>query len=336
MKKLWILIFLAIGIVLMSCETSTPTDNDDEDDLTPPAVPGGISLDENASIEDTIKIVWTENTEDDFSKYRVYRCVGQDSLPLYALKTETEINEYTDIGVDYGVTYFYRVSAMDRNDNESDKSAAFSAEAVNIYPPPVPTGFLVYGYNLPGEQPYIKLRWATNPAPDLDYYNIFRGSSRAVQADTNSEYFLTRLEETSYKDTNIVVGKSYYYRITAVDKGVLSSAPTTAESDLALPRPDLVFPENEMNLSSSQPTFEWDRVEGASRYKVIVRESLYSDEIWSGEAEQPDEGEIVSLSYPGTPALVSNQQYYWLVAVYSSDNTSANTYSNQTWSFYGR
>jgi fibronectin type 3 domain-containing protein len=333
MKRYGILLIGLLAILFMFCETTiSPEDEIDDTDTTAPAIPTGLAIDVNASIEDTIKVTWSANTDDDFDLYRVYRSVNTDSLLLYQQVSETHLNYYIDAGVDYGTLYFYRVSAVDENDNESDKSAAISYEPVNIFTPRTPTGFSAYGYNLPGESPYVELRWTPNTESDFLHYNVYRHTSRGFTSD--SAFFITQTTEAHYTDNTVDVGQRYYYRLTAVDKGLMASNPTSDESDLPLPQPSLVFPNNAATTTTLRPNLEWERVEDATKYEVIVQTSLYSGVVWTGEVTQPASGTTVNIGYPSEPALSNNTKYYWLVAVFSSDNTAANTYSDSTRYFF--
>ncbi|RKY55967.1 MAG: hypothetical protein DRP96_11805 [Candidatus Neomarinimicrobiota bacterium] len=334
-NKAILIVALALSLIFMFCDTGTGPEDDGANlnDTIPPSVPVGLTFDQNASIEDTIKIDWEENTDSDFDKYRVYRAVGADSLPLYEPVYETRLTTYTDAGMNYSTYYYYRISAVDKNGNESEKSAAVQALTVNINPPAKPTGFTVYAYNLPDETPSVELRWTANTESDFDHYSIYRHTTFALTT-TDSTYFIARTTNNMYIDTDVEVGTEYYYRITAVDKGLLSSIAVTAKSDTPLPRPSLNYPEKGITTETLRPGFSWERIEGASKYEVIVQTSLYSGEYHRIEVDQPSSGTEVTASYPSSPALVNGTKYYWLVAVFSSDNTAANTYSDSTWYFY--
>lgn len=334
MRQYGIVLVVLMAILFMFCETTiSPKDEIDDSDTTAPAIPTGLAIDVNASIEDTIEIKWDVNTDNDFDYYRLYRSVGVDSLPLYQQILETRLTSYIDAGVNYGTLYFYRVSAVDESNNESEKSDAVFYEPVNIFAPAVPTGLTAYGYNLPGESPYIELRWVPNTESDFLHYNVFRHTSRAFTSD--SAYFIKQTTETRYTDNDVGIGQMYYYRLTAVDKGLMPSGPTSDKSDQALPQPALVEPANGSTISITQTTFEWQRLDGAEKYKLIIQGSLIGDEKYSIEIAQPESGSTVSKSIiPSGIGLNSGIKYYWLVAVYSSGNTAANTYSAETWNFF--
>jgi len=333
-KGILILTFL-LSLAFMFCGTSTGPDDDiiDASDSTAPSVPIGLIVVEDSSVEDSIRIEWEANIDDDFDKYRVYRATGVDSLPLYVLVAETRHTYYMDNGMDYLTNYYYRISAVDKNTNESEKCTAVRGETVNINQPAMPMGFTVYAYNLPGEVPTVEVRWTANTESDLHHYSVYRHISNQLST-TDSTYFIAETAANSYIDTDVEVGTKYYYRITAVDKGNLPSSAVNAKYDTPLPQPSLNYPENMSTTTTLRPAFSWDRVEGASNYQVIIQKSRISDEYHRLVIDQPSSGNEVTANYPSSPALEYGTKYYWLVAVYSSDNTSANTYSDSTWYFY--
>jgi len=335
MKNKGILILtLLLALIFMFCETSTSPDDEDIDasDSTAPSIPIGLAVDENSSIEDSIKISWEANIDDDFDKYRVYRATGADSLPLYGLVLETRLTYYIDAGMEYNTNYYYRISAVDKNGNESEKCTAQLGITVNINPPVIPTEFTVYAYNLPGEVPSIEVRWTGNTESDMDHYSIYRHTT--LQLTTDSSYFVAQTTNNSYIDTDVDVGTKYYYRVTAVDKGLLASNAVNAKADTPLPQPSLINPVHGYNAETLRPSFSWERIENASKYEIVVQTSLLSGEYWRDEVSQPGSGGIVEIGYPSSPVLEYSTKYYWRVAVFSSDNTAANTYSDSTWSFW--
>ncbi|MBN2602194.1 MAG: fibronectin type III domain-containing protein, partial [Candidatus Marinimicrobia bacterium] len=190
-KGILILTFF-FAVIFMFCGTSTGPDDDniDPSDSTAPSIPIGLAVDEDASVEDSIKITWEANIDTDFDKYRVYRATGVDSLPLYGLVAETRLTYHRDTGMEYNTDYYYRISAVDKNLNESEKSAAILGTSVNINPPAIPSDFTVYAYNLPGEVPTVEVRWTANTESDLHHYSIYRHTT--LQLTPDSSFFISQ------------------------------------------------------------------------------------------------------------------------------------------------
>jgi subtilisin family serine protease len=97
-----------------------------EPDTTHPAVPAGLTA--TAGVQ-SVALEWADNAEADLASYRVYRDGVQIATPT--------ASTYTDTGLTAGVTYRYRVSAVDRSLNESALSDEVTA--VPLTPPIVDT-----------------------------------------------------------------------------------------------------------------------------------------------------------------------------------------------------
>jgi hypothetical protein len=127
MKKiLFSLIFLlGLSFIFIGCEERTYLFRPDH---TPPSVPKGFY---SITGDKAVWLFWEENDEDDFMEYRVYRKVeGETYYKRIAIPNKAE---YVDRKVNNGVTYYYAVSAVDEDDNESDLSDV-------IYDTPRPEG----------------------------------------------------------------------------------------------------------------------------------------------------------------------------------------------------
>jgi subtilisin family serine protease/chitodextrinase len=85
-------------------------------DTTPPAAPAGLTA--TAGVQ-SVSLDWADNGESDLASYRVYR----DGVQI----ATAAASAYTDSGLTAGVTYRYRVTAVDRSGNESVPSAEASA-----------------------------------------------------------------------------------------------------------------------------------------------------------------------------------------------------------------
>ena len=90
-------------------------------DATAPAVPSSLQTITRTST--SIRISWSGGTESDFDLFRIFRSVDNMS---YDLITETPLSDYTDSGLMIDTQYYYRISAIDKTGNESDRSSALT------------------------------------------------------------------------------------------------------------------------------------------------------------------------------------------------------------------
>lgn len=74
---------------------------------------------------DTIAISWNENSEEDLAGYRVWRREGEEEFRLLTPQVIKQ-NSYRDTSVEADKKYYYAVTAVDNEGNESQKSAIIS------------------------------------------------------------------------------------------------------------------------------------------------------------------------------------------------------------------
>jgi len=89
-------------------------------DTFAPAVPQGLLV---ISGKKSIALSWDSNAERDLDGYKVWR--REEGSPMFRLLTPQAIDapSFIDSEVEPGVRYEYAVSALDRNGNESERSA---------------------------------------------------------------------------------------------------------------------------------------------------------------------------------------------------------------------
>jgi hypothetical protein len=98
-------------------------------DRTPPSVPVGLT----ALVGDgEVTLQWSANAESDLAGYRLYRSAtfgGPYGLPIDA----PIANRSLDSGLTNFMTYYYAVSAVDQDGNESARSSDVSATPVSTF-----------------------------------------------------------------------------------------------------------------------------------------------------------------------------------------------------------
>ena len=128
MKKIFfnLIFLLGLSFIFIGCEEKVYVFRPDH---TPPSVPKGLY---SITGDEAVWLFWEENDEEDFAEYRVYRAKQGDEYYKRIARTKTA--SFTDNNVKNGKTYFYAVSAVDYDGNESDLS-------YETYDTPRPEGF---------------------------------------------------------------------------------------------------------------------------------------------------------------------------------------------------
>jgi hypothetical protein len=227
---------------------------------------------------------------------------------LNANRLFTSTNSLSIAGLDYNTKYYFAVSALDRNGNESALSLQQQGIPGNITSPAPPGGVDLVGENI--DYPKITIFWSANNEPDLAFYRVYRSTTPSGLADSTSIFAAVTKE--NFTDVKVETGVAYYYRITAVDKGGWESPPSSTVSDYVLPKIVLVSPVNYAYVGLS-PTFTWNGIMGAKKYNIVLTTSRIGGEIWNVEVD----ASTTKLAYTGKTRLISGNTYYWKVGAIS-------------------
>lgn len=192
-------------------------------------------------------------------KYNVYRSF-YSSYGYYKITT-TQNTYYEDRNVTPGTTYYYYITPTDGYWQEGASSDVVSATA-EITPP-------YYVYATQHNANRITVNWSA--VAGAKYYGVYRYD--------NSTYNYKKINviaTNSYTDYNIVKGRTYSYRITAI-RDRYETTPTYSDSIYV---PTTTYQE-ENNYFYTKPKnlkgtltygnkvkLEWDAVRGASNYSI--------------------------------------------------------------------
>lgn len=139
MKKIFfsLIVLLGLSFIFTGCEDKVYLFRPDH---TPPSVPKGLY---SVTGDKEVRLYWEENDEEDFAEYWVYRGLKDDKY--YKRIAITNVAKYVDKKVTNGVTYYYAVSAVDEDGNESDLSDVI----YYVYDTPRPegTGKIIQDYH---------------------------------------------------------------------------------------------------------------------------------------------------------------------------------------------
>ncbi|WP_440998744.1 fibronectin type III domain-containing protein [Fodinibius sp. SL11] len=117
-----IVITLCGFLVLTSCggSSTSPDDTDNNAPSAPTSLKG-------TSGDQEVVLTWDANTESDLTGYNLYRSTSSisDISGMDPVNGSNMIQaaEYTDTALENGTTYYYRLTAIDENENESSMSS---------------------------------------------------------------------------------------------------------------------------------------------------------------------------------------------------------------------
>ena len=239
----------------------------------------------NSSASGKPQLTWA--AVDGAAKYEIYRSTQQSTG--YSLLGTTTSTSYVNTGAAVGTTYYYKVRALNVDGAAGAYSSTVSGAAKAVAPA-APTVTMTYS-----DSGKPKLTWSA--VSGAASYRVYRSESRGTGYS-----LLGTTTSTSYVNTGAAVGKTYYYRVKAVN-----SAGTSAYSNIVSGRAKAAIPAAPRvtigkSSASGKPQLTWAAVDGAAKYE-IYRSTQQS----TGYSLL---GTTTSTSYVNTGAAVGTTYYY--------------------------
>ncbi|MFS1701970.1 hypothetical protein [Alteromonas sp. AMM-1] len=166
-----------------------------------------------------VVLSWVPLTDPDVKGYKIYRKDGSSFDLLDTLDSRTR-SSYADEGNFFkklkdGTEYEYQIVAYNQYDAIGPASASVVAQTK---PVPARVEGLVASESIPN----VVLNWQANPESDIGVYQVYRGSG------CSSLRKLASVKNTSYVDADVSGGRSYCYRVSAIDNDELEGNPSSS------------------------------------------------------------------------------------------------------------
>ncbi|GMQ61007.1 fibronectin type III domain-containing protein [Vallitalea maricola] len=220
---------------------------------TSPNTPQGV----NAISQDTrVNIKW--NKVDNADSYKIKRSTSP-SGPYTVIQEDIVDLQYTDTGVINGTEYYYVVSAVNKGGESNNSLEASVIPSAKL--PQTPTGLTAKS-----QQNGINLSW--NPIYNASSYTIKRSETAGGPYET----ILENTTDTSFSDSGLIFGTTYYYVITANNSIGISN-----NSEEIQGTPGQVLPEKPINIitkvKENNVYLTWDTANHAVSYNVMRSET---------------------------------------------------------------
>lgn len=247
-----------------------------------------------------IHLSW--NAVSNASSYAIYRSTSYSGT--YSQITTVGVPYYTDPNLPSGVTYYYKIKAVN-----SSASSAFSNSVQAATP--TDTGFLQAPDNFtvtPLSSEEIYLTWS--PVANALTYNIYR-----TTADTGNYVLLDSVNRPYYTDESVKLGTTYFYKVQAAYSGGTGPYSDVAAGSPLLKGDTLAVPTNvaASGIDSASILVTWGVVNNATYYQVHRSTSFSGTYFMVGTSTQP---------YMVDEGLVPGMTYYYKVQAVSSAGSS--------------
>ena len=182
--------------------------------------------------QNELTITWTPPTSNEagggpvnLAGYNIYRLTGETPVKLNA-QPLTE-PRFVERSFQFGTPYQYFARSVSRppgNSNiaeaiESDPSATLTVTPRDTFPPAAPEAIRIASIN-----GLVSLFWPSNAEADLAGYHIYRSEDDSAPPEQWLKLTPRVHTPTTFRDEKVVVGKRYFYQLTAVDTAGNESA----------------------------------------------------------------------------------------------------------------
>lgn len=202
-----------------------------------------------------VPLKWDVNVNDVVEGYRVYRAQGEnDEYKKIAQTPDRHSISYMDTGLEDNKTYWYRVTACNKNNIETDMSEPVSA--TTRPKPPVPAGLAAKS----GEARKVSLKWEAikSPEDEIRGYKIYRAAeekgeyNKAAEVDAGKDQFSDN--NTPLKDNTV-----YYYRISSYNSAGAESQQTESVSATTKALPQIPGGLKAVSGDVKKVSLSWDK-----------------------------------------------------------------------------
>lgn len=234
-------------------------------DNEPPARPVGLSG--YCDSMGVVRLTWTANTEEDLAGYHVLTANGINDVYRPLTGRPVQRTEWTDT-VDMRALnrpIYYKVTAVDYNNNPSGYSDVLEVLRPDLIPPAAP---VITRYRV--EEGVVVLDWHLSPSQDVVGHILER-----EEAATGTRSTLLRIEKQplrSFRDDEAIPGSAYLYRVIATDAAGLTAASDPLEVSVPVrsTRPGVHNLRIAKDDSGSQVMLSWEYSEPGGDHRFVI------------------------------------------------------------------
>lgn len=189
---------------------------------TTPSIPGAPSnLQANLSGPTVITLSWNDNSNNETS-FRIWRRIGSVGSFSEIASVSPNVTSYQNNGLAAGVTYFYRVTAINASgeSNESNEASA-TTPGVSQTPPVAPSSLTATA----NSSTQVTLSWSDNSGNEAG----FRIRRKNAESQEWVEVATVAANITNFQNSGLSASTNYVYQVTAFNSVGESAASNEAD-----------------------------------------------------------------------------------------------------------
>lgn len=185
--------------------------------VTKPLPPEIKNTTATSNLPKAIALSWEPSPITDLDHYNIYRSSTSDGKYAYHVKLND--TRFTDTIKEDGALYFYKITAVDKDDLESPQSAPI-VQGSSLTKPLTPITF--DGKISPNG---VDLQWVSNDPRGVSYTVIKTTKKSWIDRESIE---INSIADTKFHDGDIKPNVEYLYEVISVDKDGIRSLPTPA------------------------------------------------------------------------------------------------------------
>ncbi|HSZ31133.1 MAG TPA: fibronectin type III domain-containing protein, partial [Pseudonocardiaceae bacterium] len=281
--------------------------------VTVPGAPTGLTA---TGGNQSVQLSWappSNNGGAAVTGYDVYRSTtpgGEGTTPIATGVTTTN---FTDNPLTNGTTYYYTVAAVN--------SAGISPQSGEASATPGPTApSAPLSVTASGGNGSVSLAWtvpATNGGSAITGYDVYRSTTKGGEGTTP---YATGITTTSFTDSAVTNGTTYYYTVAAVNSA--GTSPQSTEASATPQAPTVPGAPTGLTATGGNGSVSLSWTAPASNGgSAITGYDVYRSTTKGGEGTTPYATGITTTSYTDS-AVTNGTTYYYTVAAVNSAGTS--------------
>jgi fibronectin type 3 domain-containing protein len=272
----------------------------------PPSAPTGLVA---SGFGEYIELSWDASIETDVTAYKVFCGTSPGGpYPFDLTPAPISLTEYTHSPVYGGGTYYYVIKAVDSGDLLSENSDEASATATNAAPSPPGNLSAIGGAEC------IDVSWTPGPETDVIGWDIYRkpdgGSYSLIENSWGS---------STYTDDQLYGGGTYFYRVRAVDSGLLTSGDSNEAGATATDAPPSKPIINSASGGSENITVYWTWGDEPD----IVGYNVYRADQTGGPYDTKINNSLLTGNMTTDINLYGGGTYYYIIQAVDTENLSS-------------
>lgn len=247
-----------------------------------------------------VMLAWTSVSG--AASYKVFRGTSAGAESPTPVASGLPAPSFNDTGLTNGITYFYRVAAVNAA-GTGGLSNETSAKPAGMAGPPAPAGLTA----TPGDKKVV-LSWTA--VSGATGYNVYRGTSAGGEA---ASPVASNVPAPTFTDTGLTNGTTYFYKVAAVNAngaGEKSNEASAKPAATPLPAPSGLT----ATPGDKQVVLSWNAVTGATGYNVYRGTSA------GGEAANPVGANVSAAAFTDT-GLTNGTTYFYKVSAIDANGT---------------